>query len=88
MFNNLELREEFIGKVDKALAKKIVTMWANFARTYDPSSEGFTWMPYDAKDHPTMVVDKKGAISMVNNSKGEQLKWLEKTGLDLKISGY
>ncbi len=88
VFHNLDLKVEYVGTVDKALAKKFVTMWANFARTGNPSLEDFTWTPYDAKDRPTMVVDKNGALSMENNPGGEQLKWLEKTGLNLKFSGY
>lgn len=88
VFHNLDLKMEYVGSVDKALAKKIVTMWANFARTGNPSLESFTWTPYDAKDRPTMVVDKNGALSMENNPRGEQLKWLEKTGLNLKFPGY
>ena len=88
VFHNLDLKVEYVGSVDKELAKKIVTMWANFARTGNPSIDSFTWTPYDAKNRPTMVVDKKGSISMVNNPRGEQLEWLKKTGLNMKYPGF
>lgn len=88
VFHNLDLEVEYVGKVDKALAKKIVSMWANFARTGNPSIEGFTWTPYNEKNRPTMVVSKKGEISMVNDPRGEQLRILEKTGLNLGLPGF
>lgn len=88
VFHNLDLKVEYVGTVDKVLAKKIVTMWTNFARSGNPSIEGFTWEPYNEKTRPTMVVGKKGELSMVNNPRGELIEILEKTGISLELPGF
>ena len=88
VFYNLDLKVDYVGTVDKVLAKKIVTMWANFARSGNPSIDGFTWMPYDEKNRATMVVAKDGTISMLNDPKGKQRELLEKTGAVLEFSGW
>ncbi len=88
VFYNLDLKVDYVGTVDKVLAKKIVTMWTNFARNGNPSIEGFTWAPYDETNAATMVVDKKGQISMVNHLKAKQTELLSKTGLNLKFNEF
>ena len=73
--------DEFVGKIDENLAKKMVTMWANFARNGDPSLPDFTWVPFDATNQATMVVDANGNLSMQNHFKAAQNELLNKTGL-------
>jgi para-nitrobenzyl esterase len=46
-------------KEAQALAKKMATAWANFARTGDPSQRGLAWKPFDAEHCATMVFDNK-----------------------------
>ena len=43
--------------MDVALSNQIQDMWANFARTGDPSIDGVTWAPYDAAGKATMTMD-------------------------------
>lgn len=81
VFHNLDLPMTYTGTVDPVLAKKIVTMWANFARTGDPSIEGFYWQPYDLENKATMIVGKNGEIYMENNPKALQTELLDKTGI-------
>lgn len=58
--------------VDPVLADQISSMWINFAKTGDPSIEGFTWSEYTLEDRATMVVGNDSSLSMVNDPKGEQ----------------
>ena len=41
---------------DEALTRTVMEMWANFARTGDPSTEGLTWDRYDEKTRTTMIL--------------------------------
>ena len=41
---------------DPALTKTVGDMWANFARTGDPSVPGFDWIAYDAKQRDTAII--------------------------------
>jgi para-nitrobenzyl esterase len=41
----------------QALARKIATAWANFARTGNPSQPGLPWTPFTPDRCPTMVFD-------------------------------
>src|SRR5512136_694532 len=41
----------------QALAKKMATAWANFARTGNPSQPGLPWAPFNPVRCPTMVFD-------------------------------
>ena len=41
----------------QALAKKMATAWANFARTGNPSQAGLPWSPFNPDRCPTMVFD-------------------------------
>ena len=49
----------FTGKpADPQLTKIVGDMWANFARTGDPSVPELDWRPYDAKDRETAVISR------------------------------
>jgi len=45
------------GPDAQALAKKMATAWANFARTGDPSQPGLPWRAFTPDRCPTMVFD-------------------------------
>ena len=47
---------------DETLSKLVMTMWANFARTGDPSCEGLEWQPYDRETRATMVLRKEPGL--------------------------
>ena len=53
----------------QALAKKMATAWANFARTGNPSQPGLTWTPSDPTRCQTMVWDNH--CRMVDDPEGE-----------------
>ena len=46
-------------KQAQALAKKMATAWANFARTGNPSQPGLTWKTFEPERCPTMIFDNK-----------------------------
>ena len=50
-------------------------MWANFARTGDPSIPGITWDKYNNDTRKTMALDEK--IEMIEEYKDEQREILE-----------
>ncbi len=58
----------------QALAKKMATAWANFARTGNPSQRGLAWTSFEPVRCPTMVFDNK--CRMVNDPEGEVRKIL------------
>ena len=58
----------------QALATKMATAWANFARTGNPSQPGLTWAPADPDHGQTMVFDRQ--CRMVNDPEGEVRKLL------------
>ncbi len=58
----------------QALAKKMATAWANFARAGNPSQRGLTWTPFEPVHCPTMVFDDK--CHMVDDPEGEVRKIL------------
>ena len=62
------------GPAAQALAKKMATAWANFARKGDPSQPGLKWEPFDPADGRTMVFDNQ--CRMVNDPEGEVRKIL------------
>ncbi len=57
------------GPEAQALAKKMATAWANFARTGNPSQPGLTWEPFDPARCQTMVFDNN--CRMVDDPEGE-----------------
>jgi para-nitrobenzyl esterase len=57
------------GPEAQALAKKMATAWANFARTGNPSQPGLTWEPFDPTRGQTMVFDNH--CRMMNDPEGE-----------------
>ena len=62
------------GPEAQALAKKMATAWANFARTGNPSQPGWTWEPFDPARGQTMVFDNN--CRMVDDPEGEVRKIL------------
>lgn len=67
----------FSGEVDTELAKKMSNMWANFARTGDPSIEGFTWEKFDTDNRKTLVIGNDSSLTMEEDPLGEQREYME-----------
>ena len=62
------------GPEAQALAKKMATAWANFARTGNPSQPGLTWEAFDPTRCQTMVFDNN--CRMVDDPEAEVRKIL------------
>jgi len=62
------------GPEAQALARRMATAWANFARTGNPSQPGLPWTPFTPDGCPTMVLD--AACRIVNDPEGEARKIL------------
>jgi para-nitrobenzyl esterase len=62
------------GPEAQALAKKMATAWANFARTGNPSQPGSTWEAFDPTRCQTMVFDNN--CRMVDDPEAEVRKIL------------
>ena len=62
------------GPDAQALAKKMATAWATFARTGNPSQPGLSWAPFDPVRRQTMVFDD--VCRMVDDPDGEVRKIL------------
>jgi para-nitrobenzyl esterase len=75
-FDNTKRCEQGTGNTPEAqaLAKKMATAWANFARTGNPSQPGLTWTPADQEHNQTMVFDNE--CRMVNDPEGAVRKLL------------
>ena len=75
-FDNTKRCEQGTGNTPEAqaLAKKMATAWANFARTGNPSQPGLAWTPADPTRNQTMVFDNQ--CRMEDNPEGEVLKIL------------
>jgi para-nitrobenzyl esterase len=58
----------------RALARKMATAWASFARTGNPSQPGLTWTPFEPEKCPTMILDNK--CRMADDPEGEVRKIL------------
>ena len=58
----------------EALARKMATAWANFARKGDPSQPGLKWDPFDPKSGRTMIFDNN--CRMMDDPEGEVRKIL------------
>ena len=58
-FDNTRRCEQGTGNTPEAqaLAKKMSTAWANFARTGNPSQPGLTWNPSDPTRNQAMIFD-------------------------------
>ena len=63
------------GPQAQALAKKMATAWANFARKGDPSQPGLKWEPFEPTRCRTMVFDNN--CRMVDDPEGEARKILQ-----------
>jgi para-nitrobenzyl esterase len=75
-FDNTKRCEQGTGNTPEAqaLAKKMASAWANFARTGNPSQPGLTWTPTDPDSNRTMVWDNEPR--MVDDPEGEVRKIL------------
>lgn len=75
-FDNTKRCEQGTGNTQsaQALAKKMATAWAHFARTGTPSRSGLEWTPFDPHGCPTMVFDNK--CRMEDDPEGEVRKML------------
>jgi para-nitrobenzyl esterase len=62
------------GPQAQALARKMATAWANFARKGDPSQPGLRWDPFEPARGQTMVFDNKCRI--MDDPEGEVRKLL------------
>ncbi len=63
-FDNTKRCEQGTGNTPEAqaLARKMATAWANFARTGNPSQPALTWAPSDPTRNQTMVWDNECRI--------------------------
>ncbi|WP_263419866.1 carboxylesterase/lipase family protein [Terriglobus albidus] len=70
-FDNTKRCEQGTGNTPEAqaLATKMSTAWANFARTGNPSQPGLTWTPSDPTNCQTMIFDNH--CRMENDPDGE-----------------
>jgi para-nitrobenzyl esterase len=75
-FDNTKRCEQGTGNTleAQALAKKMSTAWANFARTGNPSQPGLTWQPSDPTHDQTMIFDNQ--CHMADDPDGEVRKVL------------
>jgi para-nitrobenzyl esterase len=75
-FDNTKRCEQGTGNTleAQALAKKMATAWANFARTGNPSQPGLLWAPFDSDRLQTMVWDNQ--CRMADDPEGELRKIL------------
>ena len=75
-FDNTKRCEQGTGNTPEAqaLAKKMATAWANFARTGNPSQPGLEWTTADPDRGQTMVWDNE--CRMVDDPEGEARKLL------------
>ena len=70
-FDNTRRCEQGTGNTPEAqaLAKKMATAWANFARTGNPSQPGLAWTPTDPVSCRTMIFDNE--CRMVDDPESE-----------------
>ena len=75
-FDNTKRCEQGTGNTPEAqaLAKKMASAWANFARTGNPSQPGLEWQPFEPTSGNTMVWDNN--CRMENDPEGELRKIL------------
>ena len=77
-FDNTKRCEQGTGNTPEAqaLAKKMSTAWANFARTGNPSQPGLAWTPSDPTRCQTMIFDNQ--CRMVDDPDGAVRKILQR----------
>jgi para-nitrobenzyl esterase len=70
-FDNTKRCEQGTGNTleAQALAKKMATAWANFARTGNPSQPGLSWEPTNPETNKTLIWDNE--CRMVDDPDGE-----------------
>jgi para-nitrobenzyl esterase len=70
-FDNTKRCEQGTGNTPEAqaLAKKMATAWANFARNGNPTQPGLAWTPADSTKNQTMIFDNH--CRMVDDPQGE-----------------
>jgi para-nitrobenzyl esterase len=75
-FDNTKRCRQATGDTPKAqaLAKKMATAWANFARTGNPNQHGLTWTPFEPVKCPTMIFDNQ--CRMADDPEGNTRKIL------------
>jgi len=75
-FDNTKRCEQGTGNTPEAqaLARRMATAWANFARTGNPSQPGLSWAPADPTHCQTMVWDN--VCRMVDDPEGDARKIL------------
>ncbi|HEY1804166.1 MAG TPA: carboxylesterase family protein [Terracidiphilus sp.] len=75
-FDNTKRCEQGTGNTPEAqaLAGKMATAWANFAKTGNPGQSGIVWAPTDPDTNKTLVWDNE--IRMVNDPEGDARKIL------------
>jgi para-nitrobenzyl esterase len=75
-FDNTKRCEQGTGNTPEAqaLARRMATAWANFARTGNPSQPGLSWAPADPAHCKTMVWDN--VCRMVDDPEGDARKIL------------
>ena len=56
VFNNLDVTVFTGDNIDPQLAETVQQMWVNFAKTGDPSTEEYSWTPYDTDTRSTMIL--------------------------------
>lgn len=75
VFNNLEETWITGNKINYELSDTVQEMWANFAKTGNPSTSDYKWDPYNTQTRKIMVLDEK--IEMEENYKSEQKELIE-----------
>ena len=85
VFGNLD-DTIFTGeRADSALAKTVQAMWVAFAKTGNPSADGYTWDAYDSKTRATMFLGDE--IRLVSDPMKEERELVEPL-LSYRINGY
>ena len=62
VFGNLDETIYTGERGDENLSRQVMTMWANFARTGDPSVPGLRWLPFDTAKRCTMELAVKSKL--------------------------
>ena len=45
-------------RADAGLSRRVMAMWAQFARTGDPSTDEVSWQPYNVPERMTLIISK------------------------------